>query len=175
MVDVGWCRTCGNPVSGGQCVCWCLLADALQQYLGLDHDGSAQMAADLWQADADKPRVWSAEYARDHFYGETHQRGEPIRVYPGPVPEYHVKARAMLAMVGDDMQAGLVPETAETWDALGGQADGYLTRAGLTISDYDLIEASIAELERLLRTECDCPVNRGLQPEHSASCLCAPQ
>lgn len=79
-----WCETCGNETQGPDqsCVCWCLLADALQQYLGMDHDGSAQMAADLWAGldPEDKARVWSAEYAADHITGN----GEPIRTYPDP-------------------------------------------------------------------------------------------
>ena len=78
-----WCETCGTEVSpDGMCNCWCLLADALQQYLGLDHDGSAQMAADLWRAEADRERVRSAEYAADHFYGQDQQAGQPVRTYP---------------------------------------------------------------------------------------------
>jgi len=75
-----WCVTCGNEVREGKCVCWCLLADALQQYLGMDHDGSAQMASDLWQQEADKRRVWSAEYQQDHFRAD----GTPVPVYPAP-------------------------------------------------------------------------------------------
>lgn len=63
-----WCKTCGNPVEGEgrQCACWCLLSEALQRFLGMDFDGSAQMAADLWEQEADKEYVWSNEYADDH-------------------------------------------------------------------------------------------------------------
>jgi hypothetical protein len=63
----GWCRTCGSPVGpGDQCGCWCMVADALQRYLGMDFDASAQMAADLWRQEADKAYVWTARYADDH-------------------------------------------------------------------------------------------------------------
>ena len=76
-----WCQTCGTEVGGDgdkrQCGCWCLLADALQQFLGMDFDGAAQMAADLWQAEADKEYVWAATYAEDHLQG-----GQPIKTYP---------------------------------------------------------------------------------------------
>jgi hypothetical protein len=63
-----WCETCGNPVENGKCCCWGMVADALQRYLGMDFDASAQMAADLWDAadTEDKARVWSAEYADNH-------------------------------------------------------------------------------------------------------------
>jgi len=62
-----WCQTCGTEVSPeGKCGCWCMIADALQQYLGMDFDASAQMAADLWEQEADKEYVWSAKYADDH-------------------------------------------------------------------------------------------------------------
>lgn len=65
--DSRWCETCGNPVGeDGRCGCWALLADALQRYLGMDFDGSAQMAADLWEQEAQKEAVWTAEYANDH-------------------------------------------------------------------------------------------------------------
>lgn len=63
----GWCRTCGSPVGkDNRCACWCLVADALQRYLGVDFDAAAQTAADLWTDHADKPYVWSGEYAEDH-------------------------------------------------------------------------------------------------------------
>jgi hypothetical protein len=80
-----WCHTCGNPVHEGQCVCWCLIAQALQQYAGYDHDSSADAAARLWdELSADeKQRVWSAEYAGDHFqYVDGQER--PIETYPRP-------------------------------------------------------------------------------------------
>lgn len=63
---VTWCRTCGTEVGPERkCGCWCMVADALQRYLGMDFDASAQLAADLW-AEADKERVWAASYANDH-------------------------------------------------------------------------------------------------------------
>lgn len=66
-LPLAWCKTCGNPSDfDGRCACWCNLAGALQQYLGLDHDGSAQLAADLWDQLAERERVWSAAYAHDH-------------------------------------------------------------------------------------------------------------
>jgi hypothetical protein len=62
-----WCETCGNEVSPeGKCGCWAHLADALQRYLGMDFDASADSAARLWDAHADRERVWSAGYADDH-------------------------------------------------------------------------------------------------------------
>jgi hypothetical protein len=61
-----WCKTCGNPVENRTCNCWCMVAQALQQYLGMDFDASAQMAADMWEQHANKESVWSAEYANDH-------------------------------------------------------------------------------------------------------------
>jgi len=70
-----WCLTCGNPVGeDDRCTCWCLVADALQQYLGMDFDASADMAARLWTTEADKPYVWQARYADDHDVG----------IYPPP-------------------------------------------------------------------------------------------
>jgi hypothetical protein len=80
-----WCETCGNPVGDTErCSCWCLLADALQRYLGVDFDGAAQMAADLWDSEADlwdseadKEFVWSAKYADDH----------DVTTYPRPGTE----------------------------------------------------------------------------------------
>ena len=65
-----WCRTCGNPVEGTpghpRCACWCMLADALQRYLGMDFDGAAQMAADLWDSDGDHAYVWANRHADTH-------------------------------------------------------------------------------------------------------------
>jgi hypothetical protein len=64
-----WCRTCGNEVSPeGKCCCWGLVADALQRYLGMDFDGAALMASQMWDAidPADRAYVWAARYADDH-------------------------------------------------------------------------------------------------------------
>lgn len=63
-----WCQTCGSPVENGKCGCWTQVAAALQQFLGMDFDGSAQMAAEMWDETSteDRQRVWSAEYANDH-------------------------------------------------------------------------------------------------------------
>lgn len=63
-----WCFTCGNPVEGGSCGCWCGLAEALQRFLGMDFDHAADMAAKMWAAtpDADKAFVWRNGYADDH-------------------------------------------------------------------------------------------------------------
>jgi hypothetical protein len=70
-----WCVTCGNNVSPeDMCNCWTLLADALQRYLGMDFDASADLAARMWREEADKEYVWSAEYANDH----------DVETYPEP-------------------------------------------------------------------------------------------
>jgi hypothetical protein len=63
-----WCETCGSEVSPeGKCGCWAHLADALQRYLGMDFDASADSAARLWDSRADDhERVWTAQYADDH-------------------------------------------------------------------------------------------------------------
>jgi hypothetical protein len=80
-----WCLTCGNPVEHGKCLCWGLVAQALEQYLGRDYDHAAQQAADLWRrlSLADKLRVWHADYADDHF---TYENGVsvPVKTYPRP-------------------------------------------------------------------------------------------
>jgi hypothetical protein len=94
-----WCQTCGNETQGPDqmCICWCLLADALQQYLGMDHDGSADMAARLWRQEADRPRVWSAEWAATRvdppttypdtrFYAPADVREQDHRDYPHDDP-----------------------------------------------------------------------------------------
>lgn len=73
--QITWCETCGNEVSPeGKCVCWCLLAGALQQFLGMDFDASADMAARMWDAEADREFVWAAKYADDH----------EVETYPAP-------------------------------------------------------------------------------------------
>lgn len=62
-----WCRTCGNEVSPeGTCACWGHVAAAYERFLGIDFDTAADMAARIWDADADKARVWAADYAEDH-------------------------------------------------------------------------------------------------------------
>ncbi len=68
MDAAAWCKTCGNPVENGQCACWCHVADALQRFLGMDFDHSADLAARMWAelGGEDRARVWSAEYANDH-------------------------------------------------------------------------------------------------------------
>jgi len=65
---VTWCNTCGNPVENDKCACWCMVADALQRFMGRDFDTSAAEASQLWDdLDSDeKERVWSAQYADDH-------------------------------------------------------------------------------------------------------------
>ena len=78
-----WCQTCGTPVHAGTCACWSLIAQALEQYAGIDFDSAALMAAELWQAEADRKRVWSAEYARDHFQNVNGQ-AQPVQTYPRP-------------------------------------------------------------------------------------------
>jgi hypothetical protein len=122
-----WCCTCGNPVHNGQCACWCLIAQALQQYAGYDHDESADEAARLW-ADLDteeRERVWSAEYARDHFQMVNGQQ-EPIPVYPRPAGLLTRAERAMaqdatenaLSVLGD---AGVATEQRAALTALHGR------------------------------------------------------
>lgn len=64
------CATCkdgitGLPGSVPRCACWALLADALEQYSGLDFDSAAQLAADMWERDMgsdDRERVWSGAW-----------------------------------------------------------------------------------------------------------------
>jgi hypothetical protein len=73
----GWCHTCGNPVTlENICCCWGHVADTLQRFLGMDFDGAAQDAADMWRemSDEEKEFVWSGRHA------DTHQ----VDTYPPP-------------------------------------------------------------------------------------------
>lgn len=61
------CETCKQQVlPGGRCACWCLLADALQKYLGMDFDEAAQRAAIMWDTGADKEWVYSGKWFDTH-------------------------------------------------------------------------------------------------------------
>jgi hypothetical protein len=82
------CKTCGGEIrTDGRCNCWALLADALQQYLGMDFDEAAMEAAQLWdEVDDDyRERVWSGEWPAEHpgvpFYPVA---GGPAEVTPFP-------------------------------------------------------------------------------------------
>jgi hypothetical protein len=89
-----WCHTCGNPVHAGTCACWGLIAQALEQYAGIGFDSAALMASELWAQEADRERVWSAEYAGDHFqYVDGQER--PIETYPRPAGLLTSAERAM--------------------------------------------------------------------------------
>jgi hypothetical protein len=80
QVTQHFCATCGNETQGPDqtCSCWCLLADALQHFLGMDFDGAAQFASDLWREHADnRAYVWSGEWAAEH----------DLPVYPKPAKE----------------------------------------------------------------------------------------
>lgn len=95
-----WCHTCGNPVyrddteRAGTCACWCQIAQALEQYAGIDFDSAALMASELWAREADRERVWSAEYAGDHFQ-TVNGWEEPIPTYPRPAGLLTSAERAM--------------------------------------------------------------------------------
>ena len=60
------CETCKQQVQpSGRCACCCLLADALQKYLGMDFYTATMRAAILWDTEADTAYVHSGEF-NDH-------------------------------------------------------------------------------------------------------------
>lgn len=81
------CATCGGAIVADRCSCWALLADALQQYSGMDFDGAAEQAAIIWDSDmgsGDKERVWSGEWLDERAwcpYCGTWQREERTNIH----------------------------------------------------------------------------------------------
>jgi len=105
------CDTCGGDISpdGRRCSCWCMVADALQRYLGRDFDDSADEAARLWDGldHAEQWRVWTAEYADDHdvpTYPWRPSRPEPLPAVAAPSDPAVDLIAAGLRMVRDDQE-----------------------------------------------------------------------
>ena len=66
-MDERTCRTCSGHIREDEtCNCWCMLAMVLQQYLGVGHDDSADLALRLWQEEADKDSVFGGVFLNTH-------------------------------------------------------------------------------------------------------------
>ena len=126
---VTWCQTCGQPVDleSGMCACWCHVADALQRYAGFGFDEAADRAAAMWASEADSDRVRAGDYADDH----------DVTVWPDPFiwpagtgAEIVAVVRRIMAAIGRDQAAGLVPRVPGSFSALHDHVDAneYLIR-----------------------------------------------
>lgn len=128
-----WCYTCGNPVENGQCACWAHVADALQQYLGMDFDTSADVASGMWDQLSQEERVyvWSAQYANDH----------DVPVYPPPGPhDQRVKryADAIMRAISEDMDNGTVPVAVRSFSRLHDYTDANMYVLDAMHDDYPM-------------------------------------
>jgi hypothetical protein len=116
---------------------------------------------ELDDAEAAKRAAKIAELARlEAAFDEAGGRGvdiadqiDRLRAELAPEdPEAARYAHTIMVLIGDEQQLGKIPAGVTTWEELAEHvdADRFLTIAGLTINDHDVIQAAIAIVEQRL-------------------------